>query len=186
MSDDAHYFIGIPIQEEYREWLVKWQETLKSFVDYRKWVHQNDFHITLRFLGGVPPEKLDRIKEELDSIKGTPLHLKVNGLNFFGKEDQPRVMYAEIERDEKILEFKTEIDEHLSALDIEREKRPYRPHITLAKKWAKGKLHLSKEALEHKIEGQKIFNLDVHQFNLYRVHPDREQKYHIIESYDLK
>ncbi|WP_369404903.1 2'-5' RNA ligase family protein [Piscibacillus salipiscarius] len=56
-----------------------------------------------------------------------------------------------------------------------RGKRPYRPHITLAKKWGKGKLHLSKEALENKLDDPKSFSFDVRHVNLYRVHPDREK-----------
>lgn len=186
MPDDPHYFIGFPVPQEYKEYLAKWQEALKPFVDYRKWVHGQDFHITVRFLGGVNAKKLSDIKRLLKNIEQSPLHLKMSGLNFFGKEDQPRVMYAEIERNQEVLDFKQQVDDYLETIEIEKEKRPYRPHITIAKKWGKGKLHLSKEALENKLEEPRTFSFGVEQLNLYRIHPSREQKYEVIETFELK
>ncbi|WP_279401582.1 RNA 2',3'-cyclic phosphodiesterase [Piscibacillus salipiscarius] len=99
--------MGFSVPQEYKEFLVKWQEALKPFVDYHKWVHGDDFHVTLRFLGAVKPKTLHQLKRLLSTLKSAPLELQMNGLNFFGKEEQPRVMYAEIERDQEVLDFKT-------------------------------------------------------------------------------
>ncbi|TFB25096.1 RNA 2',3'-cyclic phosphodiesterase [Filobacillus milosensis] len=186
MPDDVHYFIGFPVPQERREILSEWQKILEHYVDYRKWVHMDDFHITIRFLGALSKSQLRELKRKLVTVECAAFDISVEGINFFGKEDQPRVMYAEINRSEQILSIKAQVDDLLNQLKFDEESRPYRPHITLAKKWDKGKLHMSKDALENKIDDEKYFKFHIDRFNIYRVNPDRKQKYEVIASFNLK
>ncbi|RPF55300.1 RNA 2',3'-cyclic phosphodiesterase [Aquisalibacillus elongatus] len=187
MPDDAHYFIGIDVPDEYKEFLSKWQESLEPFVDYRKWVNMDDFHVTFRFLGGLANQELAQLKNKLTNLVGKPFQVEVKGIDFFGKEDQPRVMYAEVERNEAIFDLKQSVDDLLLDLGIEPEKRPYRPHITLAKKWRKGKLQIPKDVLERKIlEQHHEFDFHISSIQLFQVHPDRVKKYEVIDTFSLE
>ncbi|GEL77211.1 RNA 2',3'-cyclic phosphodiesterase [Tenuibacillus multivorans] len=186
MTGDSHYFIGFPVPEVKRGILAKWQEALEPFVDYRTWMHIDDFHITIRFLGALSSQQVAELKRKLQSLELNAFDVSINGLNFFGKEEQPRVMYAEVERQDDIMTLKSEVDHVLETFDFDKEKRPYRPHITLAKKWGKGKIHLSQEALEHKIDAEKHLHFTMNSFNLYRVHPDQWPKYEVVQSFKLE
>ncbi|PKR79336.1 RNA 2',3'-cyclic phosphodiesterase [Halalkalibacillus sediminis] len=185
MADEPHYFIGIPIPSEVSEVLADWQNEVEPFVKYKKWVHMDDFHVTIKFLGAVSSSQVRQVEELMKDLKDySPFELALNGINFFGKEDQPRVMYGLIEKEENLLSIKNLMETKLKKLGFEEDKRRFRPHVTLAKKWEKDKLQLSLEALNQKLD-QTSSSFKVNCINLYRVHPERERKYEVVKTYPI-
>ncbi|MGM8215666.1 RNA 2',3'-cyclic phosphodiesterase [Bacillaceae bacterium W0354] len=186
MPGDPHYFIGIPVPEDIANVLIEWQDILDPFVNYRKWIHKDDFHITLKFLGGVSKERLELVKDQLTTLNKVNLEpININGVNFFGKEEQPRVMYAEVKECDMLSQLKLAIEDRMERIQFLKDQRPYRPHITLAKKWTKGKLYTSIDILDAKLDeySSPQFNADV--FHLYRVYPEQIPKYKVVETFTI-
>ena len=184
LPEDPHYFIGIPVSEHVEEQLGKWQEILSPYVNYRRWLNPEDFHLTLKFLGSVSDEKLWQVKERLAKISIPHDHtLHITGVNFFGKEDQPRVMYADIAPTEPLLALQGKVEQEMVSLGFDIERRPYLPHITLAKKWEKDKKYISADRLTEKLELDQPIDCSVNQMNLYTVKRGHNKSYEPVAVY---
>ncbi len=110
-----------------------------------RWVRPEGMHLTLKFIGEVPEEKLALIRQALASVASPqPVALEFGGLGFFPHERRPRVLWVGIQASENLSPLAAEIEAALEPLGIERENRDYVPHLTLGRfKSSKGtdKLH---------------------------------------------
>ncbi|WP_027964205.1 RNA 2',3'-cyclic phosphodiesterase [Halalkalibacillus halophilus] len=186
MADDAHYFIGVPIPSDRAKKLRHWQQAVKPFVHYKTWIHGEDFHITLKFLGSVSEEKLEEIKYFLGNISNFhSMLLEVDGIDFFGKEKQPRVMYGVVKEHHTLSNLKEFIERECEKIGFGRELRPYKPHITLAKKWEKKQLYISNGQLASKIKVDTNFTFEADSINIYQVHPEKIPKYEVVHTITL-
>lgn len=100
-----------------------------------KWTETENLHINYKFLGEVPIDKIEEIKSSLsDYLKEFESPLKFNGLNCFPNTDNPRVLYMNVfSPDKSILSAAANIELELEKLGFDREKRRYKPHITLCR-----------------------------------------------------
>ena len=101
-----------------------------------KWVPTDRMHLTLKFLGEVPADIVPAVTEALThASQGTgPFHVEVEGLGFFPDARRPRVFWAGLKDSEGELEIlQRRIEIALCTLGFERESRPFRPHLTLAR-----------------------------------------------------
>lgn len=94
--------------------------------------HEQDLHITLVFLGQVEPERMAAVQAAASTVSCTPFRLTLDLLDCWRR---PGIVWC----------GPTEIPQALSqlALDLNRamgecgfppERRPYKPHVTLARK----------------------------------------------------
>lgn len=100
------------------------------------WVGRDNFHLTLKFLGGVEPARLEAVVPALTrAAAGCPaFDLAVGGLGAFPSPTRPRVLWIGI--DEGATEsarLAARADDALAALGFERESRPFSPHVTLGR-----------------------------------------------------
>ena len=105
-----------------------------------RWVPQDNYHITLRFLGEQP---LPRVRQ----IEGTPLpegmhafSYRIGGIGRFCR-DRGDILWAGVcDGEAGLAAVKLSLDQRLSVLGLPPEDRPYHPHITLARdvRWASG------------------------------------------------
>ncbi|QDP40916.1 RNA 2',3'-cyclic phosphodiesterase [Radiobacillus deserti] len=186
MTNDAHYFIGIPIREDIQNWLAEWQEMLqrKGQVAYKSWTHVSDLHITLLFLGGVSENKITEIIEELQKMDGLEkFHVNIGTVGTFGKRSQPRVLWAGVEGNKVLNNLQEKVANTCAMFGFKKESRPYRPHITLAKKWDPSfakelMLPESEEFLARK-------DMLVDHLVVYKIHPSKSPKYEIVTAIRL-
>src|SRR5699024_9913937 len=98
--------------------------------------YKEDLHVTLKFLGPVIDTQLDQLKKELQTIKSRSVfQLYISGLAYFGTPKQPRVLFANIVHSASLLELEKAVEACAEKAGFPREKRMFKPHITLAKKW---------------------------------------------------
>ncbi|MCB1191506.1 MAG: RNA 2',3'-cyclic phosphodiesterase [Leptospiraceae bacterium] len=99
------------------------------------WVSEENFHITLKFIGEVEEEKLFDISDSLSEIKFTPFTITIRGVGSFqGKPNQ--ILWAGVQESEELINLFNQIEKVLGQHEIPKEKRRYSPHITLGR--AKG------------------------------------------------
>lgn len=87
-------------------------------------------HVTLKFLGNVPEEKMDEIIEALKRIKSPPFDASLKGLGSFPGRSI-RVVWIGIEGDFRPLTLA--VEDTLEPFGFEREKRGFSPHVTLGR-----------------------------------------------------
>jgi len=99
-----------------------------------RWVRIEGIHVTLKFIGEVPPEKIEPIKASLSQIHLPKLvTLKFRGVGFFPNERRPRVLWAGIEAGAELGALAAAIEMSLEPLGIAKEQRNFSPHLTLAR-----------------------------------------------------
>ena len=125
-------FVAIEIESAIREGIARFAAALEESAPEARWARQEGLHVTLKFIG--EREGMDEIHRALAQIRvRRPIKLNFCGLGFFPSERRPRVFWVGIEADESLQSLAAEIDDALAPLGIERERRPYTPHLTLAR-----------------------------------------------------
>lgn len=125
-------FIAVDLPSELRKALKELQRELKPVTDTARWVAPESIHITLKFIGEVPERRLEDIDRALEGLSWKPFTVAVRGVGFFPGTRSPRVFWAGMEA--PTMEGLTEqLDTRLERLGFEKEKRAFRPHITLAR-----------------------------------------------------
>jgi 2'-5' RNA ligase len=99
-----------------------------------RWVHAENLHVTLKFIGHVDGEKLDAIRGALAEVRSdASVELRFRGLGFFPNDRRARVLWAGVEGSPNLATLADEIDARLAKLGIARETRDFAPHLTLAR-----------------------------------------------------
>jgi 2'-5' RNA ligase len=90
-----------------------------------------NLHVTLAFLGPVTPEDLVRV-ESIEPPPGAAFELVLDRL---GHWDRARVLWlGPSEAPVALRSLERDLWDRLVALGFERERKPYSPHVTLARK----------------------------------------------------
>jgi 2'-5' RNA ligase len=102
-----------------------------------RWVARSNVHITLKFLGETPEEKVPAL---VDTVSGVcrdipPFEIDLGGLGGFPNTAKPRVLfYAVTKGARELTALAEQIESALhDVLSIPREDRPFRAHATVAR-----------------------------------------------------
>jgi 2'-5' RNA ligase len=125
-------FIAVELPEHIRAALSVVQHELRPVTSTARWVAPESIHITLKFLGEVHDKRLDDIHFALKGLSWKPFLINVRGVGFFPGTRSPRVFWAGMEAP-TMKELAEQLDSRMEALGFEKEKRAFRPHITLAR-----------------------------------------------------
>jgi 2'-5' RNA ligase len=99
-----------------------------------QWSPAANLHITTKFIGEWPEERLDELNRALAGVPVEgPLTIAIRSLGFFPHARSPRVFWAGIDAPAQLASLARETDRALEPLGIEPEKRAYSPHLTLAR-----------------------------------------------------
>lgn len=188
MEQRPHFFFAVRIPEETKFIMKKHIETLKEMIPFSRWVDYQDLHITLAFLGSAEPEKLlaaeKNVQEALIDTKR--IQLKINQLGTFGREESPRVFWADTEESDNLKALRSKVFSACTQAGFQLETRPFRPHITLARKW-KGQGPFQKEQLEiwNKLQPTPLI-FEVKDVVVYQTHLNQTPKYEAVTIFPLQ
>jgi 2'-5' RNA ligase len=99
-----------------------------------RWSPASNFHITTKFIGAWPQERLDALKEALAKLRGSgAIRIAIRGIGFFPNAQHPRIFWAGVEGGEALATLASQTDQACASLGVEAEKKPYSPHLTLAR-----------------------------------------------------
>lgn len=187
MDRKAHFFFAVSLPEEVKKELNNLCLTIKEKLPFQRWVHQEDYHITLAFLGVASEDKLKEatklVFKQLNGQSSFPLH--INQLGVFGKKDSPRIFWADTAKEEQLTKIRELVFSACLEAGFELETRTYKPHITLARKWT-GSNPFEEYCLKQNnpfINAPLTFQAK--EVVLYQTHIDRFPKYEKIAAYPL-
>ena len=138
MSNLIRSFIAIPLSHEIHQNLANLarQHNLESPEFGLRLVKPENIHLTLKFTGDIESHQVPVISRSLDTVlhSDTPFTLEVLALGAFpGWKGNPRVIWVGIQPLEKLRVFQQKIESALHPYIFESEKRPFSPHLTLAR-----------------------------------------------------
>jgi RNA 2',3'-cyclic 3'-phosphodiesterase len=161
-------FVALDIPDEVRAALAELSERMKKTCPSARWVRLESVHVTLKFIGEAPTEQVEDIRRALGELPSfSPIEVRFAGLGFFPSARRPRVFWAGVEAGPQLAAMVTSIEMKLEALGIPPEKRPFQPHLTLARFETPQRtqaLSVAVEALGTREFGRETFR----EFNLYQ------------------
>jgi 2'-5' RNA ligase len=135
--DTVRSFIAILLPEELRLGLSKLQVRLKTGNNpWIKWADPNGIHLTLKFLGNVPLDRISEIGRVLTEATREipPFHLETQGLGIFPNLKRVQVVWLGLGGElDKLGQLHKQIESGLSRLGFTPEARAFKAHLTLAR-----------------------------------------------------
>jgi len=126
-------FVALDIPTEVRAGLQQYVERVRIYAPDARWARIESLHVTLKFIGEVGEAKVQEIKNTLAQAESEPIQVDFKEIGFFPTPKSARVFWAGVHAPDTLKNLAGRIDELLEKLGIEREKRPYHPHLTLAR-----------------------------------------------------
>jgi RNA 2',3'-cyclic 3'-phosphodiesterase len=97
------------------------------------WSPPGNLHVTTKFIGEWPEEKLAALTDALRSVPARPsIAVHIRNVGFFPNPHSPRSFWCGTEAP-GLAELAADTDRATAALEIRSEKREYSPHLTLAR-----------------------------------------------------
>lgn len=135
------------------------------------WSPLDNLHITTKFIGEFAPARIEELSEALARLTDrTAFEVEIAELGWFPNARSPRVFWAGVQGGDSLPLLARATEDVLQPLGIERETRPYSPHLTIARI----KHQVPLEHLRHKVEGLGRVSLGTFVatgFALYRSEP---------------
>jgi 2'-5' RNA ligase len=127
-------FVAFDVPEQVREKLAELRVRLKKICLNSRWMSLESVHLTLKFIGEVSLETVEKIRQALGiPPEFPPILLRFAGLGFFPSARRPRVFWAGVAADPQLAALAGAIEAKLEPLGIPAEKRDFHPHLTLAR-----------------------------------------------------
>ena len=126
-------FVALDIDAEIRARIAKFMDGIREFAPEPLWVSAESLHLTLKFIGEWPAECLDELKAALIAVHGQPAEVTFSGTGFFPAPKSARVFWIGIEAGPELAALAGAIDTATSSLGIDKERRAFTPHLTLAR-----------------------------------------------------
>ena len=120
-------FAALPVPPEISRQLAPLQKNLPG----ASWRPIENFHITLRFFGETTRDLAYELDREIAEIPAQPFQLQLRGCGSFGKRE-PRAVWVSVEKSEPLEALAGACERIARQWGFPAEKRPFRPHITLA------------------------------------------------------
>ncbi len=154
-----------------------------------RWVAIENLHLTLSFLGEVAEAQLPGMSQALGRAfaRREPLTLQFAGAGWFPPGRAARVLWLGLEDGAALQQLQSDVARELEeTLGVEREKRPYDSHLTLARcsrPWPRR----AAESWAATFAGTVGEAFEVRQGHLFRSHLGRGgATYEILESFSLR
>ncbi|GEM_PF-393173 len=97
-----------------------------------KWEPEEKLHLTLKFIGEVKEELLDKIIGSIGFIQNyKPIHCAFSGFGLFFRNNEPKILWAGFNVNKKLFELVNQLNKNFIKFSIQPEHRKFKAHITL-------------------------------------------------------
>ena len=122
-------FVGLELSPEMKDAL----DFVRGGVEGAHWQGDDQLHLTLAFIGDVPLNVMRQIEDELSKTDFEPFDLTLAGVDMFGNIRQPKNLWAGVVDETPLQNLHEKILTALERIDVETDRRRYKPHVTLAR-----------------------------------------------------
>jgi RNA 2',3'-cyclic 3'-phosphodiesterase len=135
--NEIRSFIAIELPTEVREQIDILRDKLKNNVHVPgSWVKTENIHLTLKFLGNVPENRISKMGDILIDISRNTasFYIELDALGAFPTIRHPRILWIGLSGDiPELLSLQKNIDKTLNDIGFPLENRPFSPHLTLCR-----------------------------------------------------
>ena len=131
-------FVAIPLPDEVLGALGDVQRRFSRGIPDRsvRWVRPEGIHLTLKFLGDTPVDRLPAVEAALGAVttNAPAFTFAVGGAGCFPNPRRPRVVWVGIDEPKgRLMRLQGAIEEALDSIGFPPEGRAYQPHLTLGR-----------------------------------------------------
>lgn len=129
-------FIAVDLPEAVKKEIGRIQSFLKKAAAEVKWVKEENFHFTLKFIGETPEKKLAPVSEILEKLvqDEESFELSLKNLGVFPNFNRVRVIWLGADKGaDNLKKLAQKVEENLAALGFAREEREFSGHLTLGR-----------------------------------------------------
>lgn len=171
------------------------EKLLHLYEDMRKdlhfaritWVKPENLHLTLKFFGDTPEDKIPDIDRVLTLAVSLhkPFDIMLHDVGIFGSRHQPRVIWIGISQVKEMISLGNHVLEGVEQIGWERDRQNFVPHLTVGRvKDAVDRQLFQKVIDEYK--GKEIQTAQVDRLHLYESILKREgPEYYVVSTYTL-
>lgn len=122
-------FVAIALPESVKDRLAM----LAGGVPGAKWIDRENMHLTLRFIGEVPEDRLADIHYGLSRIRQPSFDVTLAGVGYFKQGRNPTTLWVGLDRNDALQQLHERVEQSLQREGLPSDGRRYSPHITLAR-----------------------------------------------------
>ncbi len=135
MSESIRSFIAFDIDNPaVRNNLAKAQASVAQTGADVKVVETENIHVTMRFLGDISLDTVERVFEEMKKVQFVPFNAQLKGIGVFPTLSYPRVVWAGItEGANELRSIFDQLEPRLRGLGFAADQHGFSPHLTIAR-----------------------------------------------------
>lgn len=139
MTEEPRLFVAVPLDEAARAAVAAVVDSVRVGEPPGRgvrWVRLDGLHITLRFLGPTSDERVEGIAAAVRSAAAgsAPFSIRISGADAFPPTGRPRTLWLDIaDGADRLAELAGRLDDALATDGWDRDRRPFRAHLTLAR-----------------------------------------------------
>jgi RNA 2',3'-cyclic 3'-phosphodiesterase len=139
LSEEPRLFVAVPLSEPARAAVSEVVERIRADEPEGRgvrWVRLDGLHVTLRFLGPTAESRVDDAASAVASAADgfAPFVIRIAGADAFPPVGRPRTIWMDLDHGvEDLAALAGRLDDALAGVGWERERRPFRAHLTLAR-----------------------------------------------------
>lgn len=121
------YLVAIPLPANLRSRLA----SLCFGLPQVHWVDEENFHLTLRYLGHLTTHQLEDVQEKLSTLFFHSFTMTLQGIRSHHSKNHQGSIQLGLLSNPALLTLKKEVNACLTGLDLLKEEHPFIPHVTL-------------------------------------------------------
>jgi RNA 2',3'-cyclic 3'-phosphodiesterase len=139
LNDEPRLFVAVPLTDEATAAVADVVETIRAGEPEGRgvrWVRLEGLHLTLRFLGPTPEDRVPDLAAAVASVAraAEPFTVTIRGAGSFPPNGRPRTIWLDVRDGVEDLEgLAAGLDDRLAEAGWDRDRRPFRAHLTLAR-----------------------------------------------------
>lgn len=136
MGETIRAFIAFDLPAHIIQTVEALQQELKRDGLTLRWVRPLNIHLTLKFIGELPVDRMASVTNAMTRAMQAqaPARLTLQGMGVFPHLRRPKVLWMGLGGEvDRVAGIQAALEEGLSAEGFERDHRPFRAHLTLAR-----------------------------------------------------
>jgi RNA 2',3'-cyclic 3'-phosphodiesterase len=134
--ESVRLFVAVHVPPDELERIERETEHLRSSLGGARWMQRSNQHVTLKFLGRSPVDRVSAIQEVVEIVARShePGECRLTQLGAFPTTRRARVLWVGLDDPMSLLPaLAGDLDRALEPLGFPAEARPFHPHLTLAR-----------------------------------------------------